>query len=134
MDEEHISYDPRIAFCMFVLDRPGLFEEVFSNRIDISNLMSQMNMLHLIFSKSATTFSNSMTSLTTMFEKFVQQKKYPDIDERLVQYLITKKAEQLVANPACRKILSHIIFSTCHAQVTGLTARKLVAMVKIEKQ
>ena len=50
MDEEHISQDPRIAFCMFVLDRPGLFEDVFSNRIDISNLLSQMNMLYLIFS------------------------------------------------------------------------------------
>ena len=45
-----------------------------------------------------------------------------------------RRTEQLVENPSSKKILSNIIFSTCHAQVSGLTARKLVAMVEIDSR
>ena len=124
MNEEQIVSNLKVSYTIFIFDLPGLFESIFTGRIDINMLFAVHKMLYLSFAKEITLRQNSLNSLANMFDESVKNKKYPKIDEECIYTVIADQNENLNKSPGCRSIMSHIIFSDCHINITSLVKDK----------
>jgi hypothetical protein len=133
--EEQIMADIRVPYMLYVLDKPGLLQSVFDGRVDLNMLFGLHRILLLAFTKGLPMRTNSLNSISVMFDNYVKAKKYPKIDEICINQVLLEDNPVLKSSMDSRSILSHVIFSNCHTVITGLVEDryKSVTTLKVEE-
>jgi hypothetical protein len=134
LTEDQILIDIRIPYSLFVLDKPGVLENAVSGRVDVNALFTTHKILHLSFDKQTPLRHHSVKAISMMFDEYVKAKKYPRIDEKVVEGILVDRNDRLINSPGCRSILSHILFADCHTIVNGLVKDKHQSLVPLKEQ
>jgi hypothetical protein len=134
LKEEQIMADIRVPYIIFNLNKPGLMESAFFGRVDLNTLFGVHNMLYVAFRTELSYKTNSINSISVMFDNYVKAKKYPKIDEDCIQEVLSNENKVIENCMDSRSILSHVIFSDCHTVVTGLVENRYKSLTTLKDE
>ena len=133
ISHKYFFADDRLAYMMYMLNRPGLLEQVYRAPIDTGFFFSQHRALELLFSNQDDHKQHSSASVVNMMDAYIESRRFPVIREDYMLAFMRQRFDPNMFIPARRSMMTHILFAPCHVMITGLVMNRYNAIAPIRK-